>query len=196
MLYKGTSHIYAETVTAHPKPKAHNVFQLFKCSFRPWRVHRLLPFSCRVWFIKAVIQSWLMRKKVYSTGTVSVRNSTQACHTIRLNPDRICPDITVGVFIFAGLHRFLKPLMLGRSMTRNKVQQNMHTALMNLKKKPFQIFISSVAGSGEIIIRNIITRVAKRRSKTGIHPDCITAKLFDVIKLLNYSIKVTDSISV
>jgi hypothetical protein len=76
-------------------------------------------------------------------------------------------------------------------MAGNKIQQNMHTAFVNFYKKPLQIFISSVAWSGKIIIRNIITRIAKWGGKTRIHPDGITAKFFDVIKFLNYSIKIT-----
>ena len=72
MLYKRASHIYAETVTAHSEPKAHNIFKFFKRCFRAWCVHWLLPFFCRIRFVKAIVQSRLMRKKVYSAGTLSV----------------------------------------------------------------------------------------------------------------------------
>ena len=70
MLYKRASHIYAETVTAHSEPKAHNIFKFFKRCFRAWCVH--WPFFCRIRFVKVIVQSRLMRKKVYSAGTLSV----------------------------------------------------------------------------------------------------------------------------
>ena len=63
MLYKKASHIYAETVTAHSETKAHNIFKFFKRCFRAWCVHWLLPFFCRIRFVKAIVQSRLMRKK-------------------------------------------------------------------------------------------------------------------------------------
>ena len=137
-----------------------------------------------------------MGKEVYGTYTIPVRKSFNAAHALWLFPNGVRPNVSVCKFVFFCLHRFCKPWMLKCCVPWNQVQEHVHMANMSLFKKILQVFISTVAGCHLVIIRNIITSIAKRRVKTWVNPNCVTTQVTDVVQLAYDSIYITNSVPV
>ena len=72
----------------------------------------------------------------------------------------------------------------------------MQSALVGLLKKPFQILVGAISGSGRQIVRNVVACVSEGRHKAGIKPYCVTAKLLDIVKLLDNPFKISYTVSV
>ena len=59
-----------------------------------------------------------------------------------------------------------------------------------------EIFIGSVTGSNRIIILYIISGIAEGGLEAGIQPKGGTAQIFNIVKLFDNSVKITDTICV
>ncbi len=86
--------------------------------------------------------------------------------------------------------------MRHRRVAGHQIQQHMHVPLMGFFKYLYQVLIASIAGRYRKIILHVITRVAKRRLKTGIDPERVTAKLLNVIQFFDNALQIPDTVPV
>ena len=72
----------------------------------------------------------------------------------------------------------------------------MHIPLVDFLEQPFQVFVGAVSGSGLIIVRDVISCVAERRFKAGVHPDGVAAKLLNIVKALDNALKIAYTVGI
>ncbi len=86
--------------------------------------------------------------------------------------------------------------MIDRGVSRNKVEKNVHTALMYLTEEHFQLLVRSVSGGGGIVVGNVVSSVSERGHKARIHPYGIAAEILNVVKLFGNTCEITYSVGV
>ncbi len=86
--------------------------------------------------------------------------------------------------------------MLPGCMPRNQIQQHMHPPLMYLIKQPLQIRIGPISRRHFHIVRDIISRIQKRRRKARIQPDRITSQFRYIVQMLDDPLDISDPIRI
>ena len=119
VFHQRTCHIHTEAVTAHADPEPHDIFHLCKRCLRPRIIGILLPVLCL--FIKSVIECRLVCEKVHDHRALSLGDTAQTSHVLKLSPGAVGPDITVGKFIAVCLTGLLEPGMCHGGMSRHQI---------------------------------------------------------------------------
>ena len=88
-----------------------------------------------------------------------------------------------GILAVRILQRFLKPLMLIRTVVYNQIHQDIHSPLLRLGKKFIKLLHSAEFLRNLIIIRNVIPLIHKRRPVDWRQPDNINPQIFQIIQL-------------
>ena len=81
-------------------------------------------------------------------------------------------------------------------MSCDQIQKNMHSVYVCQFKQFVKVLIGTISRSYLFIITNIVPGIFKGRIKTGINPDRITAEVFDIIQFFDYTVDISDSISI
>jgi hypothetical protein len=81
-------------------------------------------------------------------------------------------------------------------MPGNQIKTDLDTAAMGLPEQRSHVRIRAVTGRYHIIISDIVTRILKRRNKTGIQPYCVHTKRLNIIQFADYSSNIANSIPV
>ena len=137
-----------------------------------------------------------MREEIHPAGAHTLRDSLEGVHAVRLFPRAVRPYIAVRVLVSCRLHGFTKPFVVHRSMPRHQVQKHMHLTLVGLLEKLHQILIRPIAGRNGEVVLHVVPRVVEGRQKTGVQPECIAAKLLDIIQFFDNALHIPDTVSV
>ena len=86
--------------------------------------------------------------------------------------------------------------MFGGGMPRNKIKQDSYAFFMRFTEESFKIFICAVSRRNRIKVGNIVARIAERRFKAGIKPYGVTTELLYIIKLFDYTRKVSHTVGI
>ena len=159
-------------------------------------VHRQLPFLIRLG--KAVVQRRLMREEIAKVIPIARRHPVNHLGPPRfpaVRPSAVGPDIPV-LERLAAFDGSLKPRMLRRSVSRDKINQHPQAAGMRLGKQTTRVVKIAVTRMHAVKIGHIIAGVLHRRRVKRIEPYGIHAEALDIIELGDDARQITDAIAV
>ena len=137
-----------------------------------------------------------MGEEVHHAGSVPLGEATDGVHTLRNAPDLIGPDIAVRIGVLFRLAGLPEPGMLRRRVSGDQVQQNMHSPLVGLGKKVFQVLVGAVPGGYRVIIRHVVACVQERRGEAGVQPQGVAAQLPDVVQAMDDAGNIADAVGI
>ena len=183
----------AEAVRTEIEPETHDVLDCLTRSKRGGRIggHHPRSGAARI----SVVERRLIGEKVDRRRSVPIGDPAKA-RKISCLPDAVRPDIAIGKLIFLRFLGLQKPRMIDGGMSRDKVNEHVHTARMYLVKESFCVLIGAIARRNFFVVAYIIACVAEGRIIPRIHPDCVTAERSNVVKPSDHAGDIADAVSV
>ncbi|EEQ39342.1 hypothetical protein CLUG_03469 [Clavispora lusitaniae ATCC 42720] len=106
------------------------------------------------------------------------------------------PDVPVSLWVGFGRSRFLKPLVFGRGVVNDQVQNQFHATRVNLRNQLVHVLESSILWVDILVVADVVAHVISRRIVHWREPDNINSKRLDVVQSRKNSGNVSDTIAV
>ena len=108
----------------------------------------------------------------------------------------IRPDIGIRKLVTLLPARLLEPRVLIGGVSHYKIHQDPDPLIPRGIKQALDVLICTKAWIYMVVIRDIVAAVLEWRAIAGVQPDCITAKIGDIIQLFDNAGDVADTVPI